>query len=201
MTDAKLTQLEQRALACPEQAKTYIVKDEPTLLRANDFIHGVKALIKEIKDFFKPMKDKAKQAHQAVVDAEKKLLNPLYEGEAIVKPQIGGYLAEQRRLQLEAEEKAREIARQAENPFDDTVPEQQAVVPIPKPIKLKGTGIREDWKWELEDFDKVPRELLCLDAVKINALVRAGKEKAITPMKKQGIRVFKVDTVVSGYGQ
>lgn len=222
MIDTKLVKLEQRALVCPDQAKTYVIKDEATLLRANEFIHGIKAMVKEIKDFFKPLKDKAKQAHQALVDKERGLLKPLHEAEETVGPQIAAYLAEQRRIQREAEEKAREAEEERERLKEDrlqraadavdagdaeaiakivneTVPEPETKVVIPKATKLEGTGIREDWKWELEkpdDIDKVSREFLCLDVVKLNAYVRAHKEEAIAPMKKQGIRVYSVNTPV-----
>ena len=66
---------------------------------------------------------------------------------------------------------------------EDFLPEE---VVIPEKVELKGTHMRTTWGWELEDFDQVPREWLCLDPAKITAYVRTAKEKAKIP----GIRIF-----------
>lgn len=83
-------------------------------------------------------------------------------------------------------------------PEVEDVPAPEEIV-VPEEKKLEGTHSREDWKWELENIDHVPRvlpngkRLLIIDRAVLNEFAEAEKEKARVP----GIRFFMKSTVVS----
>ena len=54
----------------------------------------------------------------------------------------------------------------------------------PAAPKIEGISFREDW--ELDDFEKVPREYLMLNKTAVNARERTLKNKASI----SGVRVF-----------
>lgn len=220
---AEIQVLEKRALSIPEQARQIQIVDEITLTKGNEILIVIKTLRNEINAEMDPVISKAYQAHKAACDLKKKIERPLVEAENFIKPQIASYKRklqeeiqrEKDRIQRELEEKRRreeellkaaaeeeekgdlnkadEIFEEAEKAAEETKEASKGLRMVPKEPKLEKTGIRQDWKWELEDFDQVPREWLCLDPVKINAYVRAAKEKAKIP----GIRIFPIDVVMT----
>lgn len=107
-------------------------------------------------------------------------------------------------LQDGERKKAEKILEEETTKFIPEVEEvpAPAEIVVPEEKKLEGTHSREDWTWELEDIDLVPRVLpngkrpLVLDRSVITALAEAEKEKANVP----GIRFFKKTTVVSRNG-
>ena len=82
---------------------------------AAEQLKAIKALTKEIEGSYGPLKQKASEAHRAIVAEEKRQLAPLVSAEATCKRAMLTYhaaeeatrLAEQRRLQAEADERAR----------------------------------------------------------------------------------------------
>ncbi len=104
-------------------------------------------------------------------------------------------LEEAERLEAEgkAEEaqKAREAAEKAAEKAEER--EQQAAeafVPAPvvdsKVEVQKGVSTKVNWKFEVVDEMKVPREYLCVDEKAIGQVVRALKDKANIP----GVRIY-----------
>lgn len=215
--------LEEEALTVPEKAKIIQISDEGTLIEANEILKVVKTLRKEIKSVFSPIIDKAHSTWKEALAQKKKVEQPLVEAEDFLKPQIASYQreqeearrAEQQRIEKELEEKRQEAERlrkeaeEAEKDWDEkeaVVKKEKAealaeetkeltedLIAAPGPTKLEGTGIRQDWKWELECIKDVPRVWLKLDEVAINAHVRQMKQDSSIP----GIRVFPVDVVIT----
>jgi hypothetical protein len=106
--------IESKALAMPEQAKLITVTDNESMERANSFKLDIKEMIKSIDEFFKPMADKAFQAHRAITSRWNETKKPLQDADAHVTQQVKIYLAEVRRKQEEEEARLREEARKAE---------------------------------------------------------------------------------------
>lgn len=220
---AEIQILEKKALSIPEQAHQIKIVDEATLTKGNEILIIIKTLRNEINAEMDPVISKAFQAHRAACDLKRKIEQPLVQAENYIKPQIASYKRklqeeiqrEKERVQRELEEKKRreeellkaaaeeeakgdlnkadEIFEEAEKAAEETREASKGLRMIPKDPKLEKTGIRQDWKWDLEDFDQVPREWLCLDAVKINAYVRAAKDRAKIP----GIRIYPIDVVMT----
>ena len=59
------------------------------------------------------------------------------------------------------------------------------VIDIPR-AEATGTGMRENWKFEITDINQIPREYLMVDEKAIGAVVRALKGRASIP----GVRVY-----------
>lgn len=107
-------EIESQALALPDQAKLITVTDNDSMERANAFKLDIKAMIKEIDEWFKPLADKAFQAHRAITGKWNETTKPLKEADAHVTQQVKLYLAEVRRKQEEEEARLREQARKEE---------------------------------------------------------------------------------------
>jgi hypothetical protein len=106
--------IESKALALPDQAKLISVTDNESMERANTFKLDIKAMIKEIDEWFKPLADKAFQSHRAITSRWNETKKPLQDADAHVTNQVKLYLAEVRRAQEAEEARLREIARKEE---------------------------------------------------------------------------------------
>ena len=106
--------IESKALAIPEQAKLITVTDNESMERANTFKLDIKAMIKEIDEWFKPLADKAFQSHRAITGKWNETKAPLKAADDHVTNQVKFYLAEVRRKQEAEEARLREIARKEE---------------------------------------------------------------------------------------
>lgn len=118
-------------------------------------------------------------------EAEEKARREKEEAERKVKEE------EETRLAKAIEEEEKGNIEEAEKILDREPPVQDPLTQktiVPFKTKLKGLSTRTDWLWELIDFEKVPDEWkkLVLDEAKINAAVKAAKEKA----KIEGIRIY-----------
>lgn len=108
-------EIESKALALPDQAKTIMVTDNESMERANAFKLDIKAMIKEVDEWFKPLADKAFQAHRAITGKWNETKAPLKEADNHVTAQVKKYLAEcKRREEEEAERLRLEAQKQAE---------------------------------------------------------------------------------------
>lgn len=70
-------------------------------------------------------------------------------------------------------------------------PARQVLLNMPDAQLPKNTSIREIWKWELKDIEKVPVEhlLLVVNSTSVEAAIEAGAREI------PGLRVYKVDSV------
>jgi hypothetical protein len=110
---------------------------------------------------------------------------------------------ERQRLAKEAEDKRLTEAVQAEQRGDVETAERLISAPIetpvvaPRPVfappptvqappKVEGLSFREEWDFEIENVDQLPRDYLKPDEVKIRSVVKAMKGQT----KISGVRVF-----------
>lgn len=109
-------ELEQRALSLPDEARAVAITSQPTYARAVEMLRGAVALADEISAHYRPLKEKAYQAHRAICEAEKKLLAPPTEAAGTLKRSIAAWDQEQERLRREEEARlAAEERRRAED--------------------------------------------------------------------------------------
>lgn len=168
-----------------------------------DRLRGIKALAKQITDFFAPLKQKTRAAWQEVVDAEKDQLAPLQEAEQLAKRAVLGYqqaeeqkrLAEQQRLQAEADERARReqeaLMKKAQAAKKPETQEryQQAAAQVVAPVvqvqsqapKLAGLTGRKIWKARVVNHDLVPREWMLVNEKALDAHAKAMGPQAKVP--------------------
>jgi len=167
------TEIESKALALPEKAKLICVTDNDSMAWADRAKQDLKAMVKEVDDVFKPMADKAFQAHRAITGKWKEIKAPLEEAEAYLVFQVKGYLrkvkeaedAERRRLEeiarKEAEERAlaeaEALAAEGRQEEADAVMEEEIYVPAPV---VQHTAPKVDQRtyrttWKAKVIDKV----------------------------------------------
>jgi hypothetical protein len=107
-------QIESKAMALPDRARTIVVCDNASMEIANNFKLDIKAMIKEVDEWFKPLADKAFQSHRAITGKWNDTKKPLQDADAYVTQQVKNYLAEVKRQQEAEEARLREEARKAE---------------------------------------------------------------------------------------
>ena len=106
--------VEVKTMAIPEKAKSIAVVDNESMEMANGLLLDIKALRKEVETTFKPLAQKAFEAHKAIKAQWDKAEAPLKEGETILKSSIRKYMDEIERLRREEERRLQEIARKQE---------------------------------------------------------------------------------------
>lgn len=106
--------IEQKALALPDKAKLIVVENNDAMDLADRTKDDIKAMIKTVDEFFKPLADKAFQAHRAITGKWNEVKNPLLEADKYLTGQVKGYLRKLEEIRLAEERRLAEIARKAE---------------------------------------------------------------------------------------
>lgn len=200
----RLKDLETRASSFPERANFITVHSQATLDRANEFLKTIKTFQKQLDDFFDENISRLHKAHKEAKAQKGQFEEPLKEAELIIKTEMRGYLLEQDRIRQEAERKKREEeekvfqkARELEKTGDKQGAEQMRkeetalTTPLPPVVKAEGTHLMKRWTWEIEDKNKIPRDYMKPDELKISGSVRLLKGKTNIP----GIKVFQISSV------
>jgi hypothetical protein len=140
-------EVETKALAIPEKAHLVVVTDNESMTLADNTKAAIKDMIKEIDATFKPLADKAFQAHRAITGKWKEVKAPLEEADQYLTGQVKGYLrkleeirqAEEKRLREEAfkteEERrlreAEELEKEGNHVEAEAVIQEEIYVPPP----------------------------------------------------------------------
>ena len=194
------------ALTLYEQARLLVVKTPEDYLFAGEFLRSLKDQRRSIQEWFKPLKEKADQAHKAIIRKEKEALKPLEEAEALIAPAMLAWKREEERKAEEEARRIREEARKREEEIrlaeaiqaerEGYKEEAQAILeePIDIPVvtvqtrtpKIAGLAERTTWTFRVVNEDLIPREYLMPNLNKIGAVVRIDKGKTKIP----GIQAF-----------
>ncbi len=102
--------VQKEVLPIPEQAKMIVVRDQPSLVKANDFFLTIKALRKKIADTFDPIISKAHAAHKEALNQKSLIEAPLATAEKYLNGQVTAYHQEVEKKRREEEELARQKA-------------------------------------------------------------------------------------------
>jgi hypothetical protein len=104
----------QEVMPIPDQAKMIVVRDQGTLVKANDFFLTIKALRKKISETFDPIITKANAAHKEALNQKALIEAPLIVAEKYLNGQVKNYKVAQDLLRRAEEEKLRQEAIKAE---------------------------------------------------------------------------------------
>jgi hypothetical protein len=104
-------EFQEQSLTLLEQAKTLAIKTPEDYQRVGEFVLVTTAMIKKIKEYFKPLKTAADRAHAAICDREKQELSIPVQADTMGRIMLRGYQEEQDRIRIEAQRKA-ELAAQ-----------------------------------------------------------------------------------------
>lgn len=202
------------ALSIPEKAKAIsVIRSHDEYAQAGSLLVTIKGLRKKIAETFGPIVAAAFQAHKTAKAKQSEVEAPLDFAERHLKGLMVAYDDEQERIRQQAQRAAEEAARKAEEDrrlqqaadieaagdaagavasLDEPVAPPPVVVEKTTP-KVAGLSYRDNWTFSIVDADKVPREYLMIDEVKIRAVVRALKADTNIP----GIKAY-AEKVLAG---
>jgi hypothetical protein len=182
-------------------AEAATVSSEEDVSKATNDLSNIarlkKALSLEKDNYLNPIKH-----HMNDVTATFKLITvPLENADAILRSKVLGYRNEQERRAREQESIERQKRELAEREARLKGEEIKTEPPVPT-VNIKQrmqseageSNIAKIWKWELEDFSKVPDAYKTLDNGAVPKAVKASKGAVSIP----GIRIFQENTLTVG---
>jgi hypothetical protein len=116
-----LDRLKDRALVLPARAQAFIIKDQDTFSKANEFLLGIKDLSKEIEASFNPRIKMAHDLHKSLVGEKNRFLEPVENAERIVKGSISKYLTEQEQIRFKIEQERAAKAIEQKQLYDEAL--------------------------------------------------------------------------------
>jgi len=197
-----------------------VVTNDRELADANEHLKGAKALRRQIREWFKKHKDKAREVLNGLIADERELINPLDGFIRKVEGKMIPYVEEKERQVREAEEAARRAAEEAErkergaeeerqrkareamHDGDTKAAEEILAEPepeiVPEPVDIPAAPELEDshsskrWTWEEQDIDKVPRLLPNGERALIlnRGAITSYVQKHKDKAKVPGLRIF-----------
>ena len=181
----KIERIKKDALGFPDQARKLIVHNQETLTMANNFIHDMKDMKKEVAGSYDPIISHAK-------GEKKKYTDPLNIAEQIARGHVTFYLEELAKKQREAEEKARKIEEARQKKENEALERARKLQDKGKEKKAEKIIENIPVSAELPEPPTPTPEGLSLkqivDTEKINRLVAATKGQTRIP----GIRIYPV---------
>jgi hypothetical protein len=200
-----------------EQSKGLEVKTQQDYDNIAEMCRDIKGRVKQIAEYWKPLKDSAYKQWKAICSKEKELLNPFENAEKEIKVKMATYqkakLEEERLIREEAERAKKEeeerllaLAKKAEAEGREEnaeylleVAEQvkHSEIKLPKEHKTEGASRRVTWKARVIDKSKVPCEVMGMeirpiDHQVLNKIAVMSKGKAVI----EGV-VFEEDVNIS----
>ncbi|MDO4953099.1 MAG: hypothetical protein Q4E34_04655 [Synergistaceae bacterium] len=203
------TQLQEETHDIVAQAQSIVVMDNDSYNKAEQFARSLKELEKKIKAFWAEPKQKAYDAHKAITNQEKAMLEPVTTAIKAISNKTVAYMLAVKKQQEEAEAAARreaeaaakaklEEAKQLEEAGDTETAEELRVeaeafeaaastlkVEAEAP-KAEGVSYRKDWEISVTDEMAVPTSVMGavirpVDLAKVKALVKATQGKIEIP--------------------
>lgn len=217
--EAETAALEGRRDELVERVRQMPVDSHKRAEEAAVVLAALKSMKDEAEAIFGEPKRKAKEAHQSIVDAHKKVYAPIEEAMSILKSKVAKWHDKIAAIAREKARKAAEAARKAdeerraalvaemqEKGLDDIAEEVMAAPPAPPPPfsgpkKIKGVTPRTLWSAEEVDVlvflvhamaNPDPwLDYVKIDMTKMNALARQEKARFSVP----GFRIKKTTSV------
>jgi len=192
--------LEKEVSSVEKQAAAIVILTDEDLIKAKQFVAGIKSVTKRVEEFWKPILDSTYRAYKTVVDRKKSMIEPLSNAEKTAKKEIARYVQEQERKRREEAERLRRLAQeemerklneaaQAESEGDAAGAEYAmaeaeayesaslASIPTAAPAKVDGMSRRKTWKIKEIDLSKLPCEFA-------GVILRPADESAIANLIK-----------------
>ena len=191
---------QQEAPAMLKKAEAIVILNQSQYESANDVMKVVKTKYKELDTKRKEITKPLDQAKNAVMDLFRQPLELLKQAEATIKKLMIDYADEQDRLRREEQRKLEAKARAEEDrkrkeleerakkwaakgkegkaeELLEQAEEVEVVAPVvaPKVEKVAGLSYQTNWKFKITDVDKIPREYMAPDEVKLGRMATAMK--------------------------
>ncbi len=197
--DQGVVALQTEALKLEAYAKNLLVTNDEVVKAVTNDLSIIARLKKAIEEKRKEYVTPINEHLKFINDTFKMITVPLESADKITRQKIMEYRAECDRKAREIAEinRMREEAAKREAKLNGTGEISEPLVIIETP-PAPATTIRTDngtlgtmqiWKFEVEDFSKLPDEYKMVDAVKLGKVVRAGLHNIA------GVRVWAEDTL------
>jgi hypothetical protein len=172
--------IQEDSLALCEETDSFRIRTKADYERAGEYLVSLRLLKKEIKEFFKPMKQKIDAAKREVLDKEKSQLEPLAERESAITAKIGTYRkALARKEELKRQKLLEKVREEREKAAEEGLPEPElpVVSEAKSAPKVDGLGFRKSFTWDVADISKINRKYLVPDKKAISKIVKSvGKD-------------------------
>jgi len=172
-----------------EKANTLTVIDEQSYTDAADFCKDIKIANKKIEEKRKFFGTPYADAKKAIDSIFKEKISALSQIEKTIKNKMLTYHNKQEEIARKEREKIEEqnrrkmekaVAKQEANPDKIVAPPILKSTNVKVDQTVKGDNatstVKKIKKWKLVDINQIPREYMCIDEKKINAVVKAGVE-------------------------
>ena len=183
-------------------ATDIVVRDAGSLALAENMFLAGKALVKAVKEYWKPLKEAAQKSVNIVRDREREALDQLQPVVDALAKQAADYRAAEDTKRRIAELEARKVTDAVEASYRDAPTDEdahaalveaepalqkaQADIRAHEVAKTSGVSYRDNWEYEIVDASRIPREYMMPNDKAIGAYVRAQKNLSSIP----GVRVF-----------
>ena len=193
-TDIQVQSWYNEALGLQKYAEARIIKTVDDLKPANDDLVTIrrlrKALEEKRKGYVKPLQDHVK----SINDAFKIFSEPIEIADKITSQKILAFTSEQAHIRSEQERINAERMKLAQDEMKltgeltESINLVEVIKEVPTTIKTEvgTTGQRDNWKWEVQDINLVPRGYLMINAGMLTPIVKASKGKLTIP----GIKIY-----------
>ena len=152
-----------------------LIVDSPMKFSTGANILGeIKNTRNSIQDVLKTPKKKAKKIHRNYCELEQKYTDPLDHAEELLKSKMCDWVTEQKAVEKEALDSG------------SSVP---SIIPTGDNV-----SIREIWKYEVVDANKVPKQYMKIDGQMLNGLARSTKGA----IEVDGVRFYKSNIIING---
>lgn len=161
-----------------------------TITNADEYQQAAAGLV-ELKGRWKTVEEKRTSLVKPLNDVVKSIngmFKPVLDSwdrtMDVVKRAMQDYQVREAEVQRKALEAAAALAQQGQTgqEFNALVAQGSAL-----PTKAQGISTRSMWRWRVVDAGAVPREYLCVDQAKVDAVVKAQQDGAKIP----GIEVYR----------
>lgn len=195
-----------------EKAMAFELNDDDKLARAAKTISWIAGARKSYELFRKKLVQPLNDHVKMINDLFKDEVAPLEAADSIMRSKMLDYQKEKERkvreeqerirkeqelkAKAEAEARAKAEAEAKANNKPVLPPEPVKPPEPPKPIpqverKVGNTSFKKRWTYEVLDVNKVPREYLVVDTVKVRKVVDAGVRNI------EGIRIYEEDIIAT----
>lgn len=104
-------ELKKEVVTVTDQINAMVVNSPESYTEAGRAIIGMNDLVKKIKEYWKPLKEKAFQVHKEITGKENEMLKPVEDRRKELAKRVSAYLTEQERIKQDEQRKRDEEIR------------------------------------------------------------------------------------------
>jgi hypothetical protein len=199
VSSSEVKELETDLANIQGRAQSLVVKDEESYQFGAETLTWIQSGLKKCEDrrkfFVKPLQDHVSRINLFF----KNFTEPLDGFKNDISRKLLTYRSEQEQKRREEEDLFRKEQEKLQKKAEKTAVRNGTPIPAPLPIvaipvaakttfnDLGAVTAKKTWQWDVVNLAVIPREYLCVDEKKINALVRAGVREI------KGIKIYQTE--------